>query len=120
MCLRSANRCADWTVVQSSREADEGSEQLLLPMLRGTNGQCVPANPAQVLRNMVAVMRLLAVSKAAPASAGLNLLLTQRREQGIRVAEAHLSHQQASPSALHRMVHALDSFCTASSAHWQS
>jgi hypothetical protein len=48
----------------------------------------------QVLRNMLAVMRLLAVAKPAAASAGLDLLLTQRREQGIRVTETPMTQQQ--------------------------
>jgi hypothetical protein len=54
----------------------------------------------QVLRNMLAVMRLLAVAKPAAASAGLELLLEQRREQGIRVAEAPMTQQQVWRTAL--------------------
>lgn len=44
----------------------------------------------------MAVMRLLAAAKPAAASAGLDLLLAQRREQGIRFPEEPLSQQQVS------------------------
>lgn len=43
---------------------------------------------------MLALMRLLAVAKPAAASAGLDLLLAQRREQGIRVTETPMTQQQ--------------------------
>jgi hypothetical protein len=58
----------------------------------------------QVLRNMLAVMRLLAVAKPAAASAGLDLLLVQRREQGIRVTETPMTQQQVCQDVQHMHV----------------
>ena len=52
------------------------------------------ANPAQVLANVITVLRLVVAAKPALPSGGFDLLLAQRAEQGIRFPEAPMTQGQ--------------------------
>lgn len=50
---------------------------------------------AQVLGNAIGLVRLLVAARAPPSSAGLELLLLQRRQLGVNASEQPLRQDQA-------------------------